>query len=399
MSIRKRIWTTPDGAEHSAWQADYVDAQGKRRRKAFAKKKDAEAFLLTARSEVRSGTHVPDSETITVAEAGKLWLQTGAAAGLERTTMDQRRQHLELHIKPLAGDVKLNKLTVPWVRSFQDQLREAGRSAAMVKRVTVSLGSIVADAQARGLTIRNPVHEASRARSSTKPAEKRAKAKLVVGRDIPTNDEVRALLAAATGRWRPLLIVAAFAGLRASELRGLRWADIDLDGGIITVRQRADRYRDIGAPKSSAGQRQIPVPPFVVNTLKEWKLACPKGTESLAFPNTEGGIEFHQNMVHRGLWPSWVAAGVTVPGKAIDEAGEPIPVPKYPGFHALRHWFASWCINRARDGGLELTAKAVQQRMGHSSIQVTFDTYAGLFPVEDEQHALNAAALRVLNGT
>lgn len=69
---------------------------------------------------------------------------------------------------------------------------------------------------------------------------------------------------------------------------------------------------------------------------------------------------------------------------------------KYTGLHALRHWFASWCINRKADGGLELSPKAVQARMGHSSIQVTFDTYGHLFPVADEAQALADAESRLL---
>ena len=89
-------------------------------------------------------------------------------------------------------------------------------------------------------------------------AEKRAKGKLKVGVDIPTPDEISAILAHAEGRWRPLLIVAAFTGLRASELRGLRWADVDLKANEIHVRQRADRYNEIGKPKSAAGERVVP---------------------------------------------------------------------------------------------------------------------------------------------
>ncbi len=391
MSVRKRTWVTPKGVEKFAWVVDYVDTKGKRRLKTFAKKKDADAFAATASVEVREGVHVADSATITIEEAGKLWLKSGDAAGLERTTMDQRRQHLDLHIVPLAGAAKLTKVTAPWVRSFQDDLREKGCSPAMVKRVTVSLGSILADAQGRGLVGRNAVHELSKARSGTKASEKRAKAKLRVGKDIPTNAEIRAILDAAKGRYRTLLVTMIFTGLRASEARGLRWEDIDLKKGELHVRQRADRYGDIGMPKSEAGQRTIPLPPFAVNTLKEWKLACPKSEEGLAFPNSVGNIEHHQNMLKRGLWPTQIAAGVTITTDEIDEEGKPVLAPKYPGFHALRHWFASWCINRKADGGLELTAKAVQVRMGHSSIQVTFDTYGHLFPAADEGAELAAA--------
>ncbi len=118
MSVRKREWTTPKGEQKAAWVVDYRDAAGKRRLKTFTKKKEADAFAATASVEVREGVHVADSATITIEEAGKFWLKSGDAAGLERTTMDQRRQHLNLHIVPLAGTVKLTKVTVPWVRVF-----------------------------------------------------------------------------------------------------------------------------------------------------------------------------------------------------------------------------------------------------------------------------------------
>lgn len=182
-----------------------------------------------------------------------------------------------------------------------------------------------------------------------------------------------------------------FTGIRASEARGLRWEDVDLKQAILHVRQRADRYGDVGMPKSEAGQRTVPLPPIAVNTLKEWKLACPKSEAGLAFPNSVGNIENHQNMLKRGLWPILIAAGVTTTTDELDKDGKPILAPKYSGFHALRHWFASWCINRKADGGLELTAKAVQVRMGHSSIQVTFDTYGHLFPTVDEAAEMAAA--------
>src|SRR5262249_46286682 len=76
--------------------------------------------------------------------------------------------------------------------------------------------------------------------------------KLKVGINIPSPDEIRAIIAKLFGPRRPLLLTAIFTGLRASELRGLRWADIDLKRGELHVRQRADRYGKIGRPKSEA---------------------------------------------------------------------------------------------------------------------------------------------------
>jgi integrase len=409
MSIRKRTWSGSDGIERAGWQADYIDGQGKRRRKMFSRKKEAESFLVDAKGEVRDGIHVPDSETVTVAEAGRLWLQSGDAAGLERTTMDQRRQHLELHIKPYLAETRLNRVTVPSIRAFQDQLCDAGRSAAMIKIVTVSLGSIFADAQSRGLTIRNPVHERARARSTSKTPEKRAKARLVVGKDIPSLDEVRAFLKHLPPRWRPLLLTAIFTGMRASELRGLNWSAVDLDAKTIRVEQRADAYGSIGRPKSEAGDRTIPIPPMVANALREWKLICPrrktgeKGADGeplfaldLVFPNGAGRVESHANIVNRGLVPAMLGAGVTVDSGKRDDAGQPIPAAKYSGLHALRHFYASWCINPTSRGGQGLPPKIVQERMGHSSIAMTMDTYGHLFPRDDDAKALELAAAQLL---
>ncbi|WP_404404923.1 tyrosine-type recombinase/integrase [Pelagibacterium halotolerans] len=390
MSIRKRTWTT-NGVEKSAWVVDYTDQNGKRRLKTFRLKKEADAFALNSGVEVRDGVHVPDRETVAVAEAGKQWLKACVAAGLEATTVAQYRQHVDLHIVPFLGPTKLNKVTVPIVRAFQDELRENGRSAAMVKRVTVSLGSILGNAQERGLTVRNAVHEMKSRRKGHTAAEKRQKAKLRYGVDIPTMDEIRAIVSAADGRYRPLILTAIFTGLRASELRGLTWADVDLGKAVLHVRQRADAHNVIGMPKSDAGQRSVPLSPLVVNTLREWKLACPKGELGLVFPNGEGNVEWHANIIKRGFHPALIAAGVSVPTDKLDDEGQPIPAPKYSGLHALRHWYASWCINRKADGGLELPPKSVQQRMGHSSIQVTFDTYGHLFPATDEAAALAAA--------
>ena len=69
---------------------------------------------------------------------------------------------------------------------------------------------------------------------------------------------------------------------------------------------------------------------------------------------------------------------------------------KYTGLHALRHFYASWLINRKRDGGLELPAKIVQARMGHSSINLTMDVYGHLFPGSDDGSELAEAEKALL---
>ncbi|MBU1313985.1 MAG: site-specific integrase [Alphaproteobacteria bacterium] len=415
MSVRKREWTTPGGAARSAWVVDYVDSGGKRRLKTFAKKKEADAFSATASVEVRIGIHVADSASVTVSKAGEFWLASAKASGLERSTLDQYRQHVELHINPLIGETLLSKLNVPAVRAFEDELRETGRSQAMVRKIMVSLGSLLADAMERGLVGRNVIREKSRARQKGKDKrlERRQKGKLKVGVDIPTREEIKAIIGALDGRWRPLLLTAIFAGLRASELRGLRWADVDLGRREIRVHQRADRFNDIGRPKSEAGERSVPIPPMVANALREWKLMYPRPVvgrdengkltredaraEHLVFPNGVGKVESLANIINRGLLPIQVAAGVCNSTPEIPQsAGDVTVKARYTGMHALRHFYASWCINRPADGGLGLPPKVVQERLGHSSIVMTMDVYGHLFPRGDDGEELAAAERALL---
>jgi integrase len=90
----------------------------------------------------------------------------------------------------------------------------------------------------------------------------------------------------------------------------------------------------------------------------------------------------------RAWHPIQVAAGV------VDQQKKA----KYPGLHALRHFYASWCINRRADGGLELPLKVVQARLGHASITMTADRYGHLFPRGDDEAELAAAEKAFLGG-
>src|SRR4029077_5394016 len=153
-----------------------------------------------------------------------------------------------------------SQLTVPLVRQFEDRLR-VNRSPNLAREVIRALGTILADAQERGLVAQNVVRplRTHRRRGKEARSEKRRRGKLKVGIDIPSPDEIRTLIGQLDGRWRPLFLTAIFSGLRASELRGLRWIDVDLKRGEIHVRQRADRFRAIGPPKSEAGERTVPI--------------------------------------------------------------------------------------------------------------------------------------------
>jgi integrase len=233
MSVRKRKWITRSGEEREAWIVDYVDQQGERHIETFNKKKDADTRHAEVRVDVKAGVHVAPSKSITIKEASVSWIKAAEAAGLERATVKQYREHVDRHIVPFIGTMKLSDLSAQAVRKFEDRLREEGRSPAMIRKVVGSLGSLLSDAQEQGLAARNPVRDLrrNRRRGKERNAEKRQRGKLKVGVDIPMPAEVKAIIGSVKGRWRPLLVVATFTGLRASELRGLRWKDIDLKKG------------------------------------------------------------------------------------------------------------------------------------------------------------------------
>jgi integrase len=379
MSVRKRKWSTRLGERKEAWIVDYADGQGDRHIETFAKKKDADAYHDKVRVDVRQGMHTAPSKAATVAEAAREWIKRVEANGMrgdgpaERSTVRQYRQHVDLHINPRLGHVNIAKLTHVRVEAFRDELLEA-LSRPLARKVLTSLKSILKAAKhghvADDVTIGD---------------SKRNRRKIEAGRDFPTPEEIKRLINAAPDlKRRTLLLMASLAGLRASELRGLRWSDVDLKSAELNVRQRADRFGDIGAPKSHTSVRTIPLAPDLVGGLKEWKLACPKGEAGLVFPTSTGAIEHHKNML-RGLETVMLAARV------VDKDGRP----KY-AMHAFRHFFASWCINPKDRGGRGLATKEVQELLGHSSIVLTMDVYGHMFPRRDDRKELAEATAALL---
>jgi integrase len=357
-TIKRRTWTTSRGAQREAWVVRYADQNGKWRLKTFERKGEARDWAATALHDVKERKHVPDSTAPTVAAAANAWIKRGEGDGRERSTLDQRRQHVTFHILPLLGaETKLSRLDLD---AFRDELLRT-RSRPMAKKVMNSLKGILKQAKLAHLA--TDIEKIETGGRHKRPLE--------IGRDIPSAGELRALLNAATGYTRALLAVAVFCGLRASELRALTWADVDLDKRQLTVRQRADKWSAVGPPKSRTSYRQIPLAPFVLNTLKEWRLARPG--RGLVFGNGRGNVESLANIWNRHLAPLQIAAGIVGPdGKA-----------KH-GLHAFRHFFASWLIDQG------FGPKRIQALMGHSGIQITFDTYGHLFPQEDD-HAKFAA--------
>ena len=291
-----------------------------------------------------------------------------------------------MHINPLLGATKLSRLAKPAVENFRDQLLET-RSRALSRKILTSLKGLLTEAQRLGLVNQNVA-------AGTKVSMPKRHEEEV---EIPAKDEIRAIVNKAGEFWPPecglpwraFVVVALFSGARLSELRGLSWANVSLSEGRITIRQRADFRGAIGAPKSKAGKREIPLAPMALNALKAWRLASPKTKDNLVFPNGDGEIP-SSSSIYKSVWfPLLRAIGLMDRRKSA--SGNDVEAPRYT-FHCLRHTAASLFIESG------WTPKKVMTVMGHSSIQMTFDLYGHLWKnLEDDARAMAQVESRLFS--
>jgi integrase len=370
-TVRKRTWVS-GGKTKTAWICDYFDQNRVRRQRTCKTKREAEDWLLRTRGEIKTGTHTPDSTSMRVVDAVQLWIDRCTLridlAGdekLEWTTVQQYRTHLDHIAKSSIATVKLSRLGMPMVEAFKDELLAKRISPATARKILTSLKTALTEAQRRGLVAQNVATDVKYGR--------RTKPKIVEGVDLPTKIELQAILAHA-GKWYPLLATAAFTGMRASELRGLRWGDVDFDNKLVHVRRRADQRRMIGDPKSVAGTRTIPLIELVAGALRaHWSKGKWTEADDYVFCNSRGRIAFYLALQGRGFVPVQIAAG--------------IDPPRY-GLHSLRHFYGSWLI-----GLRQYSPKEIQAMLGHATIAMTFDVYGHLIGKSEEEERADRAKL------
>lgn len=165
-TVRKRA--LPSGK--TAWLAGYVDGAGKRRFKQFVTRKEADAFLLRARSEVSAGNHVPEREARTVGHAYGLLLATLTSEGAARATRHNYEVYYRNHVGPLLGSRLLPKIGPADVGDWLRDLRVAGRTDDTCRRARIVLGAVYDETIRRRLAFANPVR-LLRERRKTRRAE------------------------------------------------------------------------------------------------------------------------------------------------------------------------------------------------------------------------------------
>ncbi|MFG6589368.1 tyrosine-type recombinase/integrase [Sulfitobacter sp. MOLA879] len=298
----------------------------------------------------------------TVQNACNSWLKTCERNELERSTMKAYRSHVNIHIDPRIGSLLLDDLSRSNVRDFMYSMLDEGVSRAHVKKVMVSLRSALSEAVEREWIKHNVALDVKLRRKARTAEDEKI---------IPTKDEIRIIIENAPESHRAMFVTAIFTGMRISELRGLTWDCVDLDRKVIRITKRADEFGEMGAPKSRAGVRDIPMAPVVSQALSAWRTAAPESDLGLVFPNGVGRVQNYSNIYNRVFKPMLVANGIT------DGRGEA----KF-GIHSLRHAAASLFIEQGWN------PKKIQTLLGHASITMTMDTYGHLFETPEEDVSL-----------
>lgn len=375
--IRKRT-----GAKGTTYQVRYPSNATKSgfAYATFATLKEARAFTQN----LGSLNEVPGAKALTVNEGIDLWLNICEKVGrdgrepIERETLKFYTRHARV-MKEYAWRFKLHEIEPAHVVQFRSWLLER-RTRGDARRTLSLFHSMLVEMKQQGYLRDDPAAGIS-IKAGGRYEEAGSKF------EIPTDQEMRDILAAADRlatsggsqgerwqRYRAMIYLAAFSGMRPSEYRGLPWSSIG--DGYIDVRQRADAAGIIGPVKSNAGRRRIYVPRFVTEMIENWRPHCPESDLDLVFP-TANGKPLTLAHFGSGIWPALlIEAGLDKKPGGNGRVRQP---PKYR-LYALRHYYASKLIQQGKD------LKFIQTMMGHSRIEMTLNIYGHLIKGDEESY-------------
>lgn len=371
-SIHKVRWKTGE-----AYRVKF-SMGGKTRARQFPTRREANDFMCSL------GTWVPEQErkmiNPPVSEVSAQWLAacSRGRAGhppLETQTVRTYEAYVRNYVNPFFAGKGIRDIARRDAIAFREYLLESNIARITAKKVMVALRSILRHAldmeqieadPSQGITVRLGARYISKVEIPTKAEMRLA---LATARELECSPDMRT--AESWRKYRPMLEVLTYAGLRLSELRGLRRSDVDTVNHTISVNQRADRVGAIGSPKSAKGHRRVHIPESLSQLL-----AAHLRTHNfdLVFPSRTGHPLAPENIRKR----MWV------------ELAERAGIRQY-SVHALRHF----CASRLIEGGA--SPKELSETMGHSDEGFTLRVYGHLFrDDESEQRRKDRVAALVL---
>lgn len=344
------------------------DDAGRRRRRVVYSASQAEAVekLGALRTERMDGTLTEPSK-LRLGEYLDRWLQDHARMRVRPTTLGIYESLVRVHVKPHLGGVALAKLAPAHVQGLLGSLERGGVSPRLRQMVRAMLSVALKQAVRLEMIRRNPVAAVDRPRAP-RPE--------IRPLDVA---QCRQLLGTAKGdRLEALYVVAVTTGLRQGEILGLRWGDVDLGAAALHVRRTLTEENRTGQmvfaePKTAKSRRRVELPGIAVACLAAHRaaLGAAPHPDRLVFTDTEGNPIRKSNLLRRSFKPLLARAGL----------------PQTTRFHDLRHSAATLLLAQG------VHPKIVQERLGHSTIALTLDTYSHVLKGLGAEAALKLDAI------
>lgn len=372
---------TPSGASswvaHATWQEGGKRRQSKR---SFRTKKEAQAALTELLAAHQTGTFVARSR-MPLRDFVEPWLAALENQGRKPTTLRGYRTSLDAYVLSRLGDVALQELRASDLDAlYAELLRSGGRrgqglSMTTVHHVHAVMNKVLHDAERKGLVIRNV------AKLANAPSLTTARAKGPEMR-VWSPDELAKFLASIDGnRNETMFRLMAMTGIRRGEVVALRWSDVEVTGHRLTVNQAAtviDGEEVIAVPKTRRSRRVIDLDPDTLSMLQRHRARQREQFLMLGVSATASDRVF-TNEIGEPLRPSSVGQAFR---RLIDAADVPLI-----RLHDLRHTHATHLLMAG------VNVKVVSERLGHSSVSFTLDTYGHVMPGQQAEAAAAAAAL------
>jgi integrase len=346
---------------------------GKRKQKkkrGFKTKKEAEKFLNEQLNSINNGTYF-EPKDVTLSEYLDYWIDNYAKLNLAARTLEHYNYIITQHLKPTLGNIKISKLQPFQLQEYYAQKLESGKleggglSTQSVKHHHRLISKVLKDAVKWQFIIRNIAEAVS------PPKTKKVEIKTW------DNEQVKAFLEAAKNSpYHPIFLTTIYTGMRRGEVLGLRWQDIDFENYILYVRQTLQEVKKVGLifkePKSGKS-RSITI---TQSLIQEFKKVYKQHLENKLLFGSEyndldlifaqkNGKPIQPTEMHRNY------------RRIIQSSGLP-----YIRFHDLRHTHATLMLQQG------IHPKVVSERLGHSTIGITMDTYTHVLPNMQKEAAL-----------
>lgn len=309
--------------------------------------------------ETHKGLSYIDANKITVAQWLEKWLNVYARTRVRQNTLEGYQFIVTNHVTPAVGTLKLSKLQATQIQAMINNIRDNGGSPRLAEFSFAVLRAAIRQALKEELIYRDPTLAVS--------LPKKVKKEIV-----PLTDEQWTALLETAAKptyifWYAALLLEWGTGIRRGELVGLRWSDIDFKRQTIFICRAAITTKEgpkISEPKSQKSRRTIPIPSTVLAELKKHKIrqaakrlkATAWEDNDLVFPTRFGTVQDPCVVTRRF-------------SRLVKAAGIP-----HISFHDLRHDHASRLFAQGEH------PRDVQDRLGHSSITLTMDTYTHAMP-------------------